>query len=396
MQHSKVILKGGRDRSVRLRHPWIFSGAIARIEGTPVDGAPVELLAADNSWLAWGSWSGSSQIRVRIWSWEREQTIDAELIRARIRRALTGRAALAGDKHTNAYRVIFSEADGLPGLIVDRYGDYLVLQLLTTGAAAHADAIIAALAELIQPVGIYERSDADIRSKEGLPPAEGLRWGAPPPPDLEIMEHGVRYGIDLVGGQKTGAYLDQRDNRVRVAAYCRDAEVLSCFSYTGGFELQAALAGAASIMAIDSSADALVAARQNLRRNGIFVPVEQVEGNVFGELRRLRSEERLFDVIVLDPPRFAGNASQIDRATHGYKDINLLAMQLLRPGGVLATFSCSGLISTDLFQKVIFGAAVDAQRDVQILEQLRQGPDHPVLLSFPESAYLKGLICRVW
>ncbi|GAC1645812.1 MAG: class I SAM-dependent methyltransferase [Herpetosiphon sp.] len=396
MQHSKVILKGGRDRSVRLRHPWIFSGAIARIEGTPVDGAPVELLAADNSWLAWGSWSGSSQIRVRIWSWEREQTIDAELIRTRIRRALTGRAALAGDKHTNAYRVIFSEADGLPGLIVDRYGDYLVLQLLTTGAAAHADTIIAALAELIQPVGIYERSDADIRSKEGLPPAEGLRWGAPPPPDLEIMEHGVRYGIDLVGGQKTGAYLDQRDNRVRVAAYCRDADVLSCFSYTGGFELQAALAGAASIMAIDSSTDALVAARQNLRRNGIFVPVEQVEGNVFGELRRLRSEERLFDVIVLDPPRFAGNASQIDRATHGYKDINLLAMQLLRPGGVLATFSCSGLISTDLFQKVIFGAAVDAQRDVQILEQLRQGPDHPVLLSFPESAYLKGLICRVW
>ncbi len=269
-------------------------------------------------------------------------------------------------------------------------------RLLTVGAAVRVDEIVAILAEQLAPVGIYERSDAEVRSKEGLARAEGWRWGAPADDVIEVLEHGQRFGIDLASGQKTGAYLDQRTNRLRVASYCAGAEVLSCFSYTGGFELAAAAAGAATITAIDSSAEALAQAQENLRRNGVTIPVEQVAGNVFSELRRLRAEERQFDVIVLDPPKFASNAAQVDAACRGYKDINMLALQLLRPGGVLATFSCSGMVSADLFQKVVFGASVDAHRDAQIIERLTQATDHPVLLTFPESDYLKGLICRVW
>ena len=258
------------------------------------------------------------------------------------------------------------------------------------------DDIVACLQEALQPAGIYERSDADVRAKEGLARSEGLRSGTLPDGPVIVWEHGVQMAVEIADGQKTGAFVDQRFNRVRVAAYCHDAEMLSCFSYTGGFELQAARTGAQYITSIDSSEDALRQAAENLRLNAITVPVEQIAGNVFSELRRFRTEGRTFDLIILDPPKFASNAAQVDKATRGYKDINLLAMQLLRPGGVLATFSCSGLISADLFQKVVFGAAVDARRDVQILERLTQGTDHPVLLSFPESEYLKGFICRVW
>ncbi len=391
-----VTLKPGRERSVRNRHPWLFGGAIASVRGAPADGDAVDVLAADGSWLARGTWSGLSQIRVRLWTWDQDEQIDGDLIRARMQRAIAGRAALAADPATTAYRIVFSESDGLPGVIVDRYGEYLVVQLLTAGAAARVDLIMECLAEIPGVTGIYERSDADVRSKEGLERREGLRWGTLPEEPFEILENGYRMVIDLQSGQKTGAYLDQRTNRARVAAYCRDAEVLSCFSYTGGFELHAAGAGANVITSIDSSPVALDWAEENMRRNDLTVDLEQIEGNDFSELRRLRAEGQTFDVIVLDPPKFAANAAQVEKACRGYKDINLLAMQLLRPGGVLATFSCSGLVSADLFQKVVFGASVDAQRDVQVLERLTQAPDHPVLLSFPESEYLKGFICRVW
>ncbi len=391
-----VVLKPGRERSVRNRHPWLFSGAIASQRGTPQDGEQVDVYARDSSWIARGTWSGLSQIRVRLWSWDAEQQIDSELLRSRIRRAIAGRATLASDPGTTAYRLIFSESDGLPGLIVDRYGDYLVMQLLTTGAARRGDEIVTILAEEAHPVGIYERSDADVRAKEGLDRREGLRWGSLLETSIQILENGYRMSIDLEGGQKTGAYLDQRANRARVATYCQGVETLSCFSYTGGFELHAAGAGALHLVGIDSSPTVLERASDNLRLNGFETPFEPIAGNVFSELRRFRAEGRSFDVIVLDPPKFAANAAQVDKACRGYKDINLLAMQLLRPGGVLATFSCSGLIGSDLFQKIVFGASLDARRDVQILERLSQGPDHPVLLTFPESEYLKGLICRVW
>ncbi|HEX6289959.1 MAG TPA: class I SAM-dependent methyltransferase [Herpetosiphonaceae bacterium] len=391
----EINLKPGRERSVVQRHPWIFSSAITPGGRVPPDGAVVDVLSSGGDWLARGTWSGKSQIQVRLWTWSQDDAVDGELIRRRIAQAIEGRRALASDPATNAYRLVFSESDGLPGLIADRYGDYIVAQLLTVGAAMRAQPIVEALVALMQPRGVYERSDTDVRAKEGLEPAARLLWGEAPAGPIEILENGQRYLVDFIGGHKTGAYLDQRTNRRRVAAYCHDADVLSCFSYTGGFELQAAAAGARSITAIDSSAEALEIAAHNFERNGIALPVERIEGNVFSELRRFRAEGRSFDVIVLDPPKFVQQRSQLERASRGYKDINLLAMQLLRPDGILATFSCSGLVSIDLFQKIVFGAAVDARRGVQILERLMQAPDHPVLLTFPEAEYLKGLICRV-
>ncbi len=386
-----------------MRHPWIFSGAIGAVRGSPAGGEAVEIHSASGEWLARGFYSGESQIRVRVATWDSEQPLDTPWLRTAIERAVAGRAGLA-DGPDGACRMVFSEADGLPGLIVDRYGPYLSVQMLTQAMAVRADAVTVALAELFDPRGIYERSDADVREKEGLLSHEGLLWGEPPPERLELRPLSLLGAgtvpppmlVDLQGGQKTGHYLDQAANRARVAAYCRGANVLDCFSYSGGFSLYAAQAGAASLTLIDTSASALALAQANLALGAPGVTAELVEGDVFRVLRQYRAEGRTFDVVVLDPPKFAHSQHQIERAARGYKDINLLAMQLLRPGGVLASFSCSGLVSPDLFQKIVFGAAVDAHRDVQIVERLGQGPDHPVLLTFPESEYLKGLLCRVW
>jgi 23S rRNA (cytosine1962-C5)-methyltransferase len=390
-----VVLKAGKERPVQQRHPWVFSGAVGRVRGAAPNGASVDVLAANGDWLARGMLSHESQIRVRLLSWEPDVAIDEQLLRDRIAQAVAMRAALP---HTigpdGAERLIFAESDGLPGLIVDRYGAFLVVQLLTYGMAQRADMIVALLAERLAPQGIYERSDADVRQKEGLPPFDGVRWGAEPG-RLVLEEHGARVFVDLRAGQKTGLYLDQRFNRQRVAAYCAGAELLDCFCYTGGFGLHAARAGAASVTAVDSSAEALETMQANWALNDCAPPLEVDVGNAFSLLRRYRAEARRWDVIVLDPPKFAQSQAQVEQAARGYKDINLLALQLLRPGGILATFSCSGLIGADLFQKIVFGAAVDARRPVQILERLGQAPDHPVLLTFPEAEYLKGLICRV-
>jgi 23S rRNA (cytosine1962-C5)-methyltransferase len=391
-----VTLKPDRERSVLLRHPWLFSGAIAHVSDRPADGAAVDVVDAAGRWLARGTWSGASQIRVRLWTWTPDEAIDAALIERRLDRALAGRARLAADPATTAYRLVFSEADGLPGVVVDRYGPYLVVQLTTAGAVARHEALVAALVERLAPAGILERSEVEARAHEALPPVARTLWGEPPAGPVEIVERGLRLLVDLTAGQKTGAYLDQRDNRVRVAAYCQDAEVLGGFCYSGGFELQAARADATAITGIDSSAEALRLAADNAALNGLTLPLEWVAGNVFAELRRLRAEARRFDAVILDPPKFVQSRAQLERGLRGYKDINLLALQLLRPGGTLATFSCSGLVPADLFQKVVFGAAIDAARDVQIIERLGQPPDHPVLLAFPESEYLTGLICRVW
>jgi 23S rRNA (cytosine1962-C5)-methyltransferase len=398
-----VTLRPGRERPVIHRHPWVFSGAIDAVRGNPAAGEAVDVLAPSGDWLARGLWSGSSQIRVRLCSWDPNQPLDDDWLRTAIARALAGRVGLA-DGADGACRLVFSESDGLPGLIVDRYGAYLVMQLLTQGMATRADAVVAALADLLAPRGIYERSDAEVREKEGLPAAEGLRWGEPPPERIALRSATLPGTAgspplllaELELGQKTGFYLDQAANRARVAAYCPGGELLDCFSYSGGFATYAAQAGAAQLTLIDSSAPALELARQNMALNGLATPAEYVEGDVFKVLRLYRAEGRRFDAIVLDPPKFAHSQPQIDRAARGYKDINLLAMQLLRPGGVLATFSCSGLVSPDLFQKIVFGASADARRDVQVIERLTQSPDHPVLLTFPESEYLKGFVCRVW
>lgn len=392
----RFILKPERDKSIRQRHPWVFTGAVARRDGPLRPGETVDVLSHEGGWLARGTVSTHSQMIARLWTWDQDEALDSNLIQRRIERAIAGRAALIADPQTTAYRVVFSESDGLPGVIVDRYGDWLAVQLLTQGAVAHTGTIITALAANLDVRGIYERSDVEIRAREGLPPAEGLLWGEPLPAELIIRENGYEFALDLAGGQKTGWYVDQRPNRARLAAYAADRDVLGVFSYTGGFEVLAAGAGARSITAVDSSEPALRGLEQNLRRNSLHVPYSAIEGDAFKVLRQLREQGQHYDLVILDPPKFAHSQRQIDRATRGYKDINMQAMHLLRPGGVLATFSCSGLISADLFQKVIFGAALDVGRDAQIIETLTQGSDHPVLLTFPEAAYLKGLVCRVW
>jgi len=390
-----IVLKPGKQRPVQQRHPWIFSGAIARVQGYVGRGDVVDVCDASGEWLARGTWSSGSQIRARLFTWQASETLDQELIRRRLMRAIEARRWLGYTAADAACRLVYAESDSLPGLIVDRYADYLAVQLLTQGMAARAEIIVEALAELLQPRGIYERSDADVREKESLPLSEGLLWGEAPPNQIATRQPGeLLFLADVRAGQKTGAYLDQAYNRLKVAAYCAAREVLDCFCYAGGFAVAAARAGAAHITAVDSSAAALEMLRANMAANELD-GVEPIEADVFKLLRQYRHEGRQFDVVILDPPKFAHGQGQLERATRGYKDINLIAMQILRPGGVLATFSCSGLVSADLFQKIVFGAALDARRDVQIVERLAQSPDHPVLLTFPEGEYLKGLICRV-
>jgi len=391
-----VRLVKGREKPVKNRHPWLFSGAISGIEGQPGDGDIVDVMDQQGQFLARGYYNSHSQIAVRLLTWNPDEEINADFFQEAIAHSVARRQALAADARTDAYRLVHAESDLLPGLIVDRYNGYLVTQFLTLGIDRWKREIVACLADMLLSEGIYERSDVDVREKEGLPPVVGALWGGTPPDRVEIRENGHRFAVDIKAGQKTGFYLDQRDNRVRVAAYCGNREVLNAFSYTGAFAVYAAAGGAKRIVNVDSSAEALEIARDNMALNGLADrDSEYVIGDVFAILRRYRERGQRFDLIILDPPKFAYTRSQVEAACRGYKDINWLAMQLLRPNGILCTFSCSGLVSADLFQKVIFGASVDAGRDVQILEKLSQATDHPVLLSFPEGEYLKGLICRV-
>lgn len=398
-----VVLKQGREKPVRNRHPWIFSGAIRRIEGDAQDGDLVRVTDSQGTYLATGYLNRRSQIVVRLLTWDADEPVDRNFWGDRLEQAIAGRAQLAEDRTTNAYRLVNAEADGLPGLIVDRYADWLVVQCLTLGMAGRRDMLVNLLAgfsklpgnSLSSLVGIFARDDATVRRKEGLPQETRPLWGEEPPDLVEVLEHGNRFLVDLKRGHKTGFYLDQRENRQRMATCCGDADVLNAFAYTGAFGVYAGRGGARSVVNVDSSAEALALTEKNLSLNGC-AHQELILGDVFQVLRGYREDGRSFDLVILDPPKFATSQAQVIDASRGYKDLNLLAMQLLRRGGLLVTFSCSGLVSADLFQKIVFGSSVDAGRDVQILERLAQGPDHPVLLTFPESAYLKGLICRVW
>ena len=392
----KIVLKPGKEKPVRQRHPWVFSGAIARVEGKPSDGGLVVVADSRGQPLACGGYNSRSQIRVRIWTWNAAEVVDADFLCERIRSAGQRREELRRANHTTAYRLVNAESDLLPGLVVDRYGDFLVVQFLTMGAERWRKEILDALVQLEMPKGIYERSDVDARRREGLQFAAGPLWGKEPPDAVEILEHARKFLVDVKGGQKTGFYLDQRENRRRIAAHATEKDILNCFCYTGGFSVYAGAAGAMRIVNVDTSRDALALAKRNVALNGLSVADDEyVEGDVFAVLHKYRDEGRTFDMVILDPPKFAFSQAQVQAAARGYKDINLVAMQILRPGGILATFSCSGLVSPDLFQKIVFGASVDAGRDVQVLEKLSQGSDHPILLSFPESEYLKGFICRV-
>jgi 23S rRNA (cytosine1962-C5)-methyltransferase len=390
----KVTLKRDRDKAARNRHPWIFSGAIARVDGDPADGDVVDVLDCVGNCVGQGYINRRSQIAVRMLAFSGDDGFDAGFWQRRLEQSIARRCSLLQDGATNACRLVYAESDLLPGLVVDRYGDYLVLQALTLGIERNKAEIVDALARVTHPVGIYERSDVDVRTKEGLTPISGALWGREPPRPMEIRENGRTFLVDIQGGQKTGFYLDQRDNRARLASYAHGRSVLNAFSYTGGFAVYAACAGAARITNVDSSAEALALARVNVEANCSETrDDEYVVGDVFKVLRQFRAEGRPFDLIVLDPPKFASSQAQVQAACRGYKDINWLALRLLPPAGTLFTMSCSGLVSP-LFQKVVFGASVDAGRQVQVLERLSQAPDHPLLLSFPESEYLKGLVCR--
>lgn len=390
----RLILKPGKERSLARRHPWVYAGAVARVEGDPSSGETVRVSAADGRFLAWAAYSPRSLIRARAWSFDERERIDAAWIEAALARAIARRAALVAG--TDAMRLVFGEADLLPGLVVDRYRDRLVAQFLAAGVDAWRDTIVAALLRLTGCRDLYERSDAAAREREGLPLREGPLAGAAPDAPVQVDEGGVRYAVDVIAGHKTGFYLDQRENRALVAAHAGGRRILNCFCYTGGFTIAALAAGAASAVSVDSSAPALELARVNQELNGLgALPADRCEwlqANVFDALRDFAAQGRSFELIVLDPPKFAPSSRHVDRAARAYKEINLKALRLLAPGGLLFSFSCSGAIDVDLFQKIVAGAVFDAGADVQMLRRLQAGADHPMLMTHPEGEYLKGLM----
>lgn len=390
-----IILKAGREKSVRFHHPWIFSGAISKLQGDPKPGETVEVRSSNGEPLGWAAFSPISRIQARMWTWNPEERVDEDFMRRRLTAALGLRRVMVPEGETNALRLVHGESDGLPGLVVDQYNDLLVMQCLSAGADRWRDTFTDLLVDLTGITQVYERSDVDVRHLEGLPErAEPVRGDDFAP--REIFEYGLRFMVDPAHGQKTGFYIDQRSNRKRLQDFSAGRDVLNCFCYTGAFSVYALAGGAKSVLSIDTSGEALAVARENTARNGLDrAGVEWQEADVFHALRAFRDQARSFDLIILDPPKFAPTAAQAERAARGYKDINLLAFKLLRPGGILFTFSCSGGISTDLFQKIVAGAALDAGVDAEIVEHMAQGPDHPVGLNFPEGAYLKGLICYV-
>ncbi len=388
-----LILKPGREKSLLRRHPWIFSGAIRRVDEGLESGATVDVLSSAGQFLARAFYSPHSQIRARVWTFD-DEPVNEAFFRARIRRALALRRMWDLDSITDAVRLVYAESDGLPSLIVDRYGGILVMQSLTAGIELWRELLADLLLQETGLACIFERSDADVRELEGLPPRVGLLRGELLDFVFPISEHGLKFNVNLASGHKTGFYLDQRTNRLLVRQLSRGREVLDCFCYTGGFSVNALAGGAASVLAVDVSPEALSMAQDNVRLNGLPADrLQTMDGDVFQVLRRLRDERRSFDMVILDPPKFAPTSAQVEKAARGYKDINLLAFKLLRPGGLLVTFSCSGGVDAGLFQKIVASAALDAGAEAQIIQRLTQAVDHPVALDFPEGLYLKGLVC---
>jgi 23S rRNA (cytosine1962-C5)-methyltransferase len=405
-----VTLKPSKEKSLLRRHPWVYANAIDRVEGKPAAGATVLVRAHDGRFLARAAWSPHSQIRARVWSFDEAEPIDHAFFKRRVQRALEHRQTMV--HNTGAVRLVFGEADGLPGLIVDYYiadgapGEVaseestqrgqLVCQFMAAGVEAWKDAIVSALTGATGCPNVYERSDVSIREKEGLEQTTGVLAGDAPPDTLIASENGVRYHVDVRNGHKTGFYVDQRDNRALVQALSNGRDVLNCFCYTGGFSLAALKGGAKRVVSIDSSGEALALAQQNVSANG-FDPQRAtwLDADAFKTLRRLYDDGERFDLIVLDPPKFAPSREHVDRAARAYKDINLTGLKLLRPGGLLFTYSCSGAIDAELFQKIVAGAAADARVDARILKRLGAGVDHPLLTAFPEGEYLKGLLLQI-
>ena len=392
-----VVLKPKRDYSVRRHHPWIFSGALADEPSVPL-GETVAVSSAEGETLGYGSYSPASQIRVRMLSFDAKAVPDEAFVEGLVASAVGRRADFFAHGFTNAMRLVNAESDGLPGVVADFYAGFVVCQFTSAGAEFWRETVVRALMKFAPfCLGVSVRNDVDVRAKEGLPvePAFAVLAGSEPPELIEIAEGEIKYLVDVRKGHKTGFYLDQRDARQAVGALANGAEVLNCFSYTGGFGLAARAAGASKVVQVDISADALALAKKNeMLAHYCGTAMEYVEADVFQYLRSCRDAGKTFDLIVLDPPKFASVKSQVMKAARGYKDINLLAMKLLKPNGTLATFSCSGAMTSELFDKVLTEAAEDAHRDFQMIARTRQGADHPVALNFPEGLYLKGVILR--
>jgi 23S rRNA (cytosine1962-C5)-methyltransferase len=394
---AQLILQHGNERSLFRRHPWIFAGSVARLAGKARPGDTVEVVSSKQQVLAKAAWSPESMIRARVWSFDPNEVIDNAFFKRRVAAAVARRGVSPRLTLEQGLRLIHAESDGLPGVIADKYGDTVVVQLTSAGADKWREAIADALLLATGCARIYERSDSDVRGLEGLEPRTGWLRGEAPAGEIVIEEHGVKMAVDIVGGHKTGFYLDQRDNRGLLRELSAGRRVLNCFCYTGGFSLQALAGGAASVLSIDSSRPALDRAAANLALNP-QLPADRAEWrceNVFDELRKLKAAGETFDLVVLDPPKFAPSASHAERASRAYKDINLHGCKLLAPGGLLMTYSCSGGVGLDLFQKIVAGAALDAGRDARILQRLQGAADHPIALAFPEGEYLKGLLLHV-
>jgi 23S rRNA (cytosine1962-C5)-methyltransferase len=387
-----IILKKGREKSLLRQHPWIFSGAIENEDSNISNGEIVDVFTFNKTWIARGTFSAYSQIRVRVWSFDERKKIDSTFISEKIMLAHKMRKDLIGND-TNAYRMFFSESDGIPGLIVDKYDEIFVCTFLSSGAEKFKKEIVDKIKTIFSPKSIYERSDVDVRLKEGLKPEKGLLFGEEPDELIQIKENGVNFFVNIKSGHKTGMYIDQRESRLTVRNYAKEKEVLNCFSYTGGFSVNAILGGAAKVTNIDSSQDALDISGKNFELNNIDkTKYQNICADVFRMLRTFKDENKKFDMIILDPPKFADSKASIDKAARGYKDINMNAINILNKGGLLFTFSCSGLITAELFQKIVADAALDANRQLKFIGHMKQSFDHPASSNFPESFYLKGLI----
>lgn len=392
-----AILKRDANKSIKYRHPWIFSGAIKKIDTPPTNGGTVLVIDENGTFLGRGAHSTHSKISIRLWSTSSKEEINEEFFSRKIRSAIDRRKIIHDGILPNSIRLVFAESDELPGLIIDKFSDVIVCQFLSAGAEFWKNTIIKILISLLSPKSIFERSDADIRDKEGLSSKIGLIHGAEIPDMFEICENEIKYLVDIKNGHKTGFYLDQQLNRKIVASYAKDMEVLDCFSYTGGFALNLLKNGAKKVTCIDSSGPALSMLKQNAELNNFDMSkLILTEHKVGDQLRKYRDQAIKFDMIVLDPPKFVNDRSHLDQAIRAYKDINLLAIKLLKSNGILATCSCSQLMTDELFLKMVSYASSDANKSVQILEKITQSNDHPISLNFPESSYLKGLICRVF
>lgn len=394
---AEIRLKKGKEKAVRQLHPWIFSGAIDFVKGKPANGEIVTVTDSAGNYLATGFYNNQSRVAVRLLEWDEKVEVNEGWWREKIRKSLISRTAVLNNPFTNTCRLVFSEADFIPGLIADRYADYISVQILTTGIEKVKSVLLDELALQLKPKGIFDRSDASAREHEGLGPSFGNLYGAEPPEFVEVMENGVKYLINIAEGQKSGFFCDQRDNRRIVAEHSRGKRVLDCFSYSGGFSLNCIRQEASEVISVDSSPLAIETLRRNITLNGFDSAKHQaIQSDVNKQLRAFRESGEKFDILVLDPPKYAPSRSTLDKASRAYKDLNRIGMSLLNAGGLLATFSCSGAVDIAHFKQILAWAALDAGKEIQFIYQFCQPEDHPVRASFPEGEYLKGLLCRVY